>query len=381
MIELLTIIGARPQIIKAAAVSRAVHGKYKDEIRETILHTGQHYDREMSEVFFEELSIPKPDFNLGVGSCSHGEQTARMISGIEPLLQTGKFDAVLVYGDTNSTLAGALAASKLRIPVFHVEAGLRSYDMSMPEELNRTLCDRLSSLMFAPTRRAVENLSREGLPDLKFRFLNGKGQKLVLSGDVMLDNVLFFSELASRRSDVLSGNGLNSGEYILATVHRDMNTDNPARLNSIFRALADVAAEDGRNVIIPLHPRTRKMLSHSLEPDVRKKLESGLRLIVAEPASYLDMIELERNASLVVTDSGGVQKESFLLGRPVVVLRTETEWTEIPGSGAACLADADYYKIRKACSDLAGRTLSPGMLFGNGHAAELICAEIVDYLS
>ena len=362
MIKLLTIIGARPQIIKAAAISRAVRAKFADQIEEKILHTGQHYDDNMSEVFFRELGIPAPDYNLHVGSGSHAEQTGEMLKGIERVLIEQPFDGVILYGDTNSTLAGALAASKLQVPIFHVEAGLRSFNMSMPEEINRIVADRLGNLLFAPTETAVRNLEHEGLVE-----------NVVLSGDVMYDNSMYFSAMADMKSDIIERLGLSYRNFVLATIHRPANTDNEENLRSILRALGDIAAS-GVDVIFPCHPRTRKMIL-----DFGFKIEDlGIRLI--EPASFFEIIRLEKNARVVMTDSGGVQKEAFFYGTPCVILRPETEWVEIVDAGAGILADADYERIMKAYADLSRREVTFPPLFGDGKASEKILQEIIDYL-
>lgn len=374
MKRLLTVIGARPQIIKSAALSRAVQVA-SDEVEECILHTGQHYDDNMSAVFFRELGLPAPRYNLGVGSGSHGSQTAAMVSGIEEVLLREHFDGVVLYGDTNSTLAGAVAAAKLQVPVFHVEAGLRSYNMAMPEEQNRIVCDHLASICFAPTATAVENLRREGLLDSPSLFSGGRGRKTVNSGDVMYDNSLHFSALAAERCDIIRRLGLQPDGYVLATVHRDYNTDCQEHLESIFRALLDIATETSVRVVVPLHPRTLQRL------DTRFANHESPFLTLIPPVSFLEMLELERNARLVMTDSGGVQKEAFFFERPCVILRTETEWVELVEHGAGIVAGADYRSIRDAYDRLAHRRVTFPPLFGDGHAAEHILTEIRDYLA
>ncbi len=417
MIKLLTIIGARPQIIKAAAISRAIREKFAGQVEEHILHTGQHYDDNMSEVFFRELGIPAPDYNLHAGSGSHGVQTAKIIEGVEQALigtlanDAAKlpndaptelndglmYDGVIVYGDTNSTLAAAVAASKIHVPVFHVEAGLRSFNMAMPEEINRIVCDQLSSLLFTPTRTAVENLRAEGFPindaaellndaakqlndgndaiKAKVKFADGRGQKVVLSGDVMYDNSMYFSAMADKKSDIIERMGLSHRNFILATIHRPANTDNPENLSAIFRALGDIAAS-GVDVVFPCHPRTRKkILDFRLEID-----DFGGKLKLIDPASFFEIIRLEKNARVVMTDSGGVQKEAFFYGTPCVILRPETEWVEIVDAGAGIIADADYERIIKAYEELAGKPVHFPPLFGDGHASEKIIREIIDYL-
>ena len=374
MIRLLSIVGARPQIIKAAAISRAVRSKFAGVIEEKILHTGQHYDDNMSEVFFRELGIPAPDYNLHVGSGSHAEQTGEMLKRIEKVLQGEPigdckleigdfkpFDGVIVYGDTNSTLAGALAASKLQVPIFHVEAGLRSFNMSMPEEINRIVADRLANVLFAPTMTAMKNLEYEGLTG-------------VLSGDVMYDNSMYFSAMADMKSDIIERLGLSYRNFVLATIHRPTNTDNEENLGSILRALGDIAAS-GVDVIFPCHPRTRKKLR---DESLEFRESSHFHLI--DPVSFFEIIRLEKEAAIVLTDSGGVQKEAFFYGTPCVILRPETEWVEIVDAGAGILTDADYNRIMKAYADLSGRSVNFPPLFGDAHASEKILSEIVEYL-
>ena len=383
--------GGWRQIIKAAAISRAVRERlrvgepcsgmrFADEVTEKILHTGQHYDENMSAVFFDELGIPQPDYNLGVGSGKHGEQTAKMIAGIEEVLIHERFDGILLYGDTNSTLAGAVAASKIHVPIFHVEAGLRSHNMAMPEEVNRILCDQLSSILFPPTETGLRNLMEEGFLKSKAHFRNGKDRRVVNSGDVMYDNSLYYSGLAKERCDIIQRLGLTKGGYVLATIHRDNNTDNKERLTSIFRALLDIAEKERIDIVLPLHPRTAKLLSVNLEPKVCERVLASKRIRLLPPASFFEIIELERNAQIVMTDSGGVQKESFFFERPCVILRPETEWVEIVEHGAGIIADADYDRIVNAYQELTGKTVKFPQLFGDGKAAEHILEAIVEYI-
>lgn len=306
----ITIVGARPQFIKAAVVSRALRERAGN--REILVHTGQHYDREMSDIFFDELDIPRPDYNLGIGSGNHGQQTARMLEAIEKVLLDEKPDRVLVYGDTNSTLAGALAAVKLQIPIAHVEAGLRSFNRCMPEEINRVLTDHASEILFAPTETAMMNLLAEGIDR----------QKCHLVGDVMYDGALYYGQKAAKCSQILTRLNLNYKNYILATIHRAENTDAPDRLLAIFEALSIVSRQ--LPVVVPLHPRTRRYLQN-LE-GAEKLLDNILGI---EPVGYLDMIELEKNARLIATDSGGIQKEAFFYRVPCITLRDETEWIEL----------------------------------------------------
>ena len=371
MIRLLTIVGARPQIIKAAAISRALRTKFAGQVEEHILHTGQHYDANMSEVFFRELGIPEPDYNLHVGSMERDEQIKRMREGIEAVLLNGVrelgservsgYDGVIVYGDTNSTLAGALAASALHVPLFHVEAGLRSYNTTMPEEINRVETDRLSSVLFAPTETGVQNLEAEKIQG-----------RVVLSGDVMYDNAMYFSAMADVQSDIIERLGLNNRQFVLATIHRPANTDNPENLKSILRALSDIAAK-GMDVVLPLHPRTKQRLADS-------GLEVSGNIRIIEPASFFEIIRLEKNAAIVMTDSGGVQKEAFFYGTPCVILRPETEWVEIVEAGAGIIADADYERIMAAYEALVNKPVQFPTLFGDGHASEKILQEILMYL-
>ena len=381
MITLLTIIGARPQIIKAAAVSRAI--AKRNDVREVLLHTGQHYDANMSDVFFRELGIPQPDINLHVGSGSHGEQTAKMIEGIERTLVDGRwsFDGVILYGDTNSTLAGAVAASKLHVPVFHIEAGLRSFNMAMPEEVNRIVCDQLSTILFAPTHTAVKNLQKEGFIPSQRKFEDGSIQTVIESGDVMYDNSMYFAHMAAEKSDVMKRLGLESKQFVLATIHRPANTDNAENLNNIFRALADICEKEQVKIVLPLHPRTRKMLPQQLEAELLKRIEQLNDFVITEPAGFFDIIELERHARIVMTDSGGVQKEAFFFETPCVILRPETEWVEIVNAGAGIIADADYTRIVAAYKELCGKEVHFPQLFGDSHAAEKIVEAIAKHVA
>jgi len=381
MIKLLTVIGARPQIIKAAAVSRAVSRFYSNEIEEKILHTGQHYDANMSQVFFDELGIPQPDFNLGVGSGKHGEQTSKMIAGIEEILLSEYFDGVILYGDTNSTLAGAVAASKIHVPVFHIEAGLRSFNMAMPEEVNRIVCDQLSSICFSPTQTGVDNLKREGFFNSPAKFKNGKGRLVVNSGDVMYDNSIFFASLAEQKSDIISRLNLKTNDYILTTIHRPNNTDDSVRLTTILHSLLTITEQEGVTLVLPLHPRTRNLLKKNLDAAVYEKLKRSPLVKIIPPASFFEIIMLERHAQIVMTDSGGVQKEAFFFERPCVILRPETEWTEIVDYGAGIIADADYQRIVNGYEEFVNKKVCFPMLFGDGNASERILNEIINYLN
>jgi UDP-GlcNAc3NAcA epimerase len=341
--KLLTVIGARPQFIKAATVSRAVSGR--DDISEVIVHTGQHYDANMSDIFFDELAITRPNHHLGIGGGTHGAMTGRQLEAIEAVLLDGKPDWVLVYGDTNSTLAGALAAVKLHIPVAHVEAGLRSFNRRMPEEINRILTDHAAEKLMAPTETAMRNLRAEGLPE----------ERLELVGDVMFDASLFYRDRA-RRPDWFADLGVTEGDFVLATVHRAENTDNPVRLRSILDGLVAQAASDP--AIASAHPRTADGPWYC----------AYRHLHVVEPVGYLEMVWLEAACAAVATDSGGVQKEAYFFGKPCITLRDETEWVELVETGWNRLAGADPDKIAGAIAGAVAPD-SGGYLYGDGNAA------------
>lgn len=381
MIKIVTIIGARPQIIKAAALSRAIKNNFKDKIKEIIVHTGQHYDDNMSKVFFDELEIPTPDFNLNVGSGQHGKQTADMIVGIEDILLKEKPNAIVLYGDTNSTLAGGIAASKIHIPVIHIEAGLRSFNKSMPEEINRILCDHVSTLLFSPTKTGYDNLVKEGFKTNNTAPYSADNPKIYHCGDVMYDNSLHFSKVAEEKTDILKKHDLESGKFILATIHRNNNTDEPQRLNALFSALNKISVAENVDVILPMHPRTSKLLKNNLNSELLKDINSNKKFHIAGPASFLEMIALEKNCKIVMTDSGGVQKEAFYFEKPSVILRSETEWTELVQHGTAIIADADETKIVEAYKTLTTKKdMQFPKLFGDGKASEFICGEMVKHL-
>lgn len=351
--KIVTVVGARPQFIKAAAVSRVIRNEYAGKIDEILVHTGQHYDENMSKVFFEELDIPEPRYNLEISGGAHGAMTGRMLEAVERVLQQERPDWLLVYGDTNSTLAGALAAAKLHIPVAHVEAGLRSFNMRMPEEVNRILVDRVSTLLFCPTTAAVDNLGAEGM---------SCGVHNV--GDVMYDVALFYRERARQHSTILHRLGLEPGGFALATCHRAENTNDPRRLESILTALAEIARQVP--VILPLHPRTHKLvrdygLSH---------LMSGLTVV--EPLPFLDMVALEQAAKVILTDSGGVQKEAFFYRVPCITLRDETEWVETIRLGWNRLAGSGKDEILAAYRGLQAPAGEPAQPYGSGDAARRI---------
>ncbi len=378
-IKLINIVGARPQIIKASAISRAIRVHFSNDISEIIVHTGQHYDKEMSEVFFDELEIQKPQYNLGVGSAGHGRQTSLMIAGIEEILLKEKPDCVLLYGDTNSTLAGALAAAKLHFPVIHIEAGLRSFNKLMPEELNRIVSDHSSTLLFAPTNAALKNLMSEGFRPENAPPYTINNPKIYLTGDIMYDNTLFFAELAEKKkAGFLNESGLVKNNYVLATIHRDTNTDDIERLKEILLTLKELAEEKDIVVIMPLHPRTVNTLKTRLK-DFYDDLKHCSHVKIILPVSFLEMTLLEKNCRIIVTDSGGVQKESHFFKKPCLVLREETEWIELVNNGTAKLVGAASARIRKEFLNFMDSDTDfkyPGF-YGDGKAAEFILSEIL----
>ena len=354
--KIVTVIGARPQFIKAAVVSRVIDGgENHDPIQEILVHTGQHFDANMSDVFFDELSLRPPDHHLGIGGIGHGEMTGRMLIAIEKILLDERPDWVLVYGDTNSTLAGALAATKLHIPVAHVESGLRSFNMRMPEEVNRVMTDHVSSVLFTPSQNAIANLQREGIA----------GDKIVSVGDVMYDSVLHYREGAGQRWGNFEAMGVERSQYVLATVHRAENTDDVDRLTEIIRGLVSISKR--RPVVLPLHPRTHAALEAK---GLLAEAQQHLNLI--DPVGYLDMLCLEMNASLIATDSGGVQKEAFFLGVPCLTLRDETEWVELVEIGANTLVGADAEAINAAAIASEGKVITTEQLYGDGTAGMAI---------
>ena len=373
--KIVTIVGARPQFIKAAAIRRAIQKinersqarpHEKRRIQEVLVHTGQHYDYMMDKVFFEELKLPRPDYHLGVGSGSHAKQTGKMLERIEMVLQKERPEGVLVYGDTNSTLAGALAAAKLKIPVAHVEAGLRSFNRAMPEEVNRLLTDHLSTFLFCPTDQAVRNLLKEGIKD--------GGTRIVKNvGDVMYDSILYYSKITEKKSRILHDlnlvnqqSAISNPQYYLATLHRAENTDDPKKLKSIFRALDEIGKKTP--VVLPLHPRTKKMIkAYHLFSEFK-----SIKFI--EPVSYLDMLKLGKNAKAILTDSGGVQKEAYWFGVPCLTLREETEWVETIKSGWNVLVGTSVERIMKEADHAGGqkRYLKGNKIFGDGKASQKI---------
>ena len=355
MLKIATIVGARPQFIKIAAVSR----RLRRQAEEILIHTGQHYDNNLSDIFFEELDIPGPKYNLGIGSGSHGLQTGQMMAEIETVLMEENPDWVLVYGDTNSTLAGALAAAKLHNKVAHIEAGLRSYNRLMPEEINRVVTDHLSDLLFCPSETAVNNLAKEGIT-----------QGVFIVGDVMVDSLLFASEKASHQSRIIKDLGISAGNYYLATIHRADNTNNPDRLLNILEAFLSLNLP----IIFPIHPRTKKAV---LDYGLKEKI-SNSNIHLVNPLGYLDMVNLEQSAKMILTDSGGIQKEAYCLKVPCITLRDETEWVETVDTGWNVLVGADKLKIIHAVRDFEKPHIHP-QLYGDGNAGQKIIDQLLIY--
>jgi UDP-GlcNAc3NAcA epimerase len=356
--KIVTILGARPQFIKAGSISREI-ANY-DDVKEIIVHTGQHYDANMSDVFFEEMKIPKPDYFLGVGGKSHGAMTGQMIERIEEILIKEKPDWLLVYGDTNSTLAGAIAAAKLHIKIAHIEAGLRSFNMRMPEEVNRILTDKVSSILFCPTQAAIDNLNNEGVSHSNI--------DVILSGDVMQDGAIFYKTLANKPSDLLVD------DYILCTIHRAENTDDIERLTSIVEALNTVAIS--QNIVLPLHPRTKIKLD-----DLKVKLAENIQII--SPVGYLSMVWLIMNSKFIITDSGGLQKEAFFFEKQCVTLRDETEWVELVKAGVNKLVGADKKVIVEECNNclIKADGFFDQSIYGGGQASKVIVQALISSMA
>lgn len=380
--KIITIIGARPQIIKAAALSRAISQKFSNVITEIIVHTGQHYDKNMSEVFFEELGIPKPSINLNIGSGKHGSQTASMIDKIEEILLMENPKAIVVYGDTNSTLAAAIAASKIHIPIVHIEAGLRSFNKKMPEEINRIMCDHVSSMLFSPTKTGYQNLIKEGFSETNKKPFTINNPGVFKCGDIMYDNSLYFSKLSDEKSTIINDLSLVKGNYILATIHRNDNTDNKEKLTSIFEAINYITSSYKEKVVLPLHPRTKKILSQQLGKKLIESIQNNQNIKIINPVSFLDMIALEKYSKMIITDSGGVQKEAFFFKKPCVILRPETEWVELVSCGAAKIAGANKQEIINSYLHFENiEKIEYTNIFGDGKAAEFICEQMIINLS
>lgn len=379
--RIITVIGARPQIIKAAALSRVILNDFQD-IEEIIVHTGQHYDKNMSDVFFTELEIPRPQINLRVGSSSHGAQTALMIEKIEKVMLEYSPDAVVVYGDTNSTLATAIAASKLHIPIVHIESGLRSFNKKMPEEVNRILCDHVSTLLFSPTKSGFNNLLKEGFSKENSNNASADYPNIYHCGDIMYDNSLYFSKLSDENSDILKKLNLRNEKFILATVHRNDNTDSKIKLTDLFSTFLQITEIHQLKIILPLHPRTSKMMEQLLDSKLLNKIQNSNLLTIIDPASFLDMIALEKNAELIITDSGGVQKEAYFFKKPCIILRPQTEWVEIVETKSAVISDTNSKIILEATKRfLSNQDLKFPEVFGNGNAASFIAKEMLNQFS
>ncbi len=381
MKKIITVIGARPQIIKAAAISRAIKNNFSDKILEVIVHTGQHYDENMSQIFFEELEIPFPNYNLNVGSGSHGEQTAKMLEGLENIYMQEKPDAVIVYGDTNSTIAAALAAVKIHIPVIHIEAGLRSFNKAMPEEINRIACDHMSTLLFTPSETGHRNLLNEGIKNEHNEAASIDNPKIYLCGDIMYDNSLYFSAVSEQKSKILKELEITTDGFILCTIHRDTNTDDTANLNAIFRALLRIQKTSNLKIVLPLHPRTKEKLNSHLDENLLTEINKNKNFKIIPPIGFLDIISLEKNARIIITDSGGLQKEAFFFQKPCVILREQTEWIEIVENGNALIAGANELKIISSVETLIKRIdFTYPNLYGDGNAANFICKKITEEL-
>jgi UDP-GlcNAc3NAcA epimerase len=358
--KIVSILGARPQFIKAAVLSRIILDN--KEFTEVLVHTGQHFDSNMSDVFFEEMAIPKPNYNLDINGVGHGAMTGRMLEQIEAVLVKEKPDLVVVYGDTNSTLAGALAAKKLGIKVVHVEAGLRSFNMAMPEEVNRILTDRISDLLLCPTITALSNLKKEGF--------DGFDAKVALTGDIMGDSVAFYSQLSAERSEIIKKHGLKDKKFVLATIHRQENTDDPKILTNILKALNDIS--DDTLVVMPLHPRTRNMM---------EKFELSFNGLVMDPVGYFDMLQLLKYCSLVITDSGGLQKEAYFNKKPCVIAREETEWVELVDAGFARIGGRNSEQLKDACVAYLNEVPDFGIELYGREVGSAIYREIADLLA
>jgi len=354
--KIVTILGARPQFIKAGSVSREM-SKYPN-ITEVIVHTGQHYDTNMSDIFFTQMQIPKPDYFLGIGGKTHGAMTGQMIEKIEELLLNELPDWVLLYGDTDSTLAGAIAASKLDIKIAHVEAGLRSYNMKMPEEINRILTDRVSTILFCPTSVAIENLKKEGYANMNCTVLD--------IGDVMYDGALFYSHIAIKPKNVTDC----IDSFILCTIHRAENTDDPHKLNNIFMALGEISKKV--HIILPLHPRTKKLIK-------KYNIDLPNKITIIDPVGYLEMVWLIRNSELIMTDSGGLQKEAFFFEKPCITLRDETEWSELVENHFNVLVGADYNKIMSTYNKFTFNSDFSQKFYGDGNASKKICDSLMHF--
>ena len=379
MLRIYTVVGARPQFIKAAAISRSISTQFSGKIQEFVIHTGQHFDHNMSKVFFDEMDIPAPVHDLGIGGVSHAEMTGKMMMGLEKVFAAEKPDCILVYGDTNSTLAAAVTASKMNIPVAHVEAGLRSYKKSMPEEVNRKITDHVSTFLFCPTDKAVENLNLEGIDGI-FKNRPSPDKPLMLNvGDVMYDNILYYHDKYSSNTGLKFG--LEANNYIYCTIHRDFNTDHAGKLSEILEALLALADIYKYKILLPLHPRTEEKLKSAELQTIYAHIKNQPNIILTEALSYFQNLSYLHNSRAVITDSGGLQKEAYFLRKPCVILREETEWQEIIDAGYAVCAGTDKEDIINSTMKLLGFPLPEYQeLYGDGEAAQNIVQSLLTFL-
>jgi UDP-GlcNAc3NAcA epimerase len=381
MIKIVTVIGARPQIIKASAMSRAIRNSFSSQIREVIVHTGQHYDESMSKVFFTELNMRQEDFNLGVGSGTHAAQTAQMMIKLEAIFLQEQPHAILLYGDTNSTVAAALTAVKLHIPIIHIEGGVRSYNKKFPEEVNRLICDHLSTLVFVPTESGLKSLQREGFGKTEPPFsMNNPG--VFLCGDIMYDNSLYFGKEAESKANFLENLKVKENEFALVTMHRPSNVDDPEVLRGLLESFLEISEAYKLPMVFPAHPRTLKIIETKIDSKIQTSI-SNSRIKLIPPASFIKMTLLEKKSRIVFTDSGGVQKEAYYFHKPCVILLEETPWPELVDSGTSRLVGSDKNKIKAAFEELIRERdqLQYPDIFGDGHAAEFICRTIVSTFS
>jgi UDP-GlcNAc3NAcA epimerase len=378
MIKLLTIIGARPQIIKASAMSRAIRNNFSGQIFEVLVHTGQHYDASMSQVFFDELEMPKENYNLQVGSGSHAVQTSQMMVKIEEILIEEKPNAVLLYGDTNSTLAAAVTAAKLHIPIIHVEGGVRSFNKKFPEEVNRLLCDHLSTLIFVPTHSGINNLLKEGFNTQNTPPYTSDNAGVFFCGDIMYDNSLYFGSQVEKRKEYLVDLGVQDREFALVTLHRPSNVDDPEVLANLLKTFLRISKNSKLPFVFPMHPRTKKIFEEQLDKLLIESISES-EIYLVQPASFIEMTLLENRAQIIFTDSGGVQKEAYYFNKPCVILLEETPWPELIESGTAILTGSSTEKIENAFSNLMSRKneLTFPTIFGDGQAASFICKKII----
>jgi UDP-GlcNAc3NAcA epimerase len=379
MIKIITVIGARPQIIKASAISRAIRNSFASQIHEIIVHTGQHYDETMSKVFFEELNVPKEDYNLQVGSGSHAFQTGHMMIKLEEIFLIEKPQAILLYGDTNSTLAAAVAASKLHIPVIHIEGGVRSYNKKFPEEVNRLICDHLSTLIFVPTISGIDSLSREGLNRDNSPPFTMNNAGVFHCGDIMYDNSIFFGIESEERTQYFQNLNVLENEYALVTMHRPSNVDEPKVLANLLHTFLTISNKYEFPLIFPIHPRTLKIFEEQIETQLKNQiLNSRIKLI--PPASFIEMTLLEKKTRIIMTDSGGVQKEAYYFRKPCIILLEETPWIELVDNGTAKLVGSVSNKIVEAFDYFINsrQKFNFPPIFGDGKAAEFICDKIID---